>query len=139
MCSGAYRKQGTCAAAYQPRISTVDGQATFFERDRQNTQIRELFRRCSLRRDYNYRPTLPDHRRRQLEEPALATGDQKTALSIDECDIKERQKLYDQKRQPRDRALREHQIQAARRRKMSAKTLARWEGLVERGKSLLSR
>jgi hypothetical protein len=56
MCSGAYRKQGTCAAAYQPRISTVDGQATFFERDRQNTQIHELFRRCSLRRDYNYRP-----------------------------------------------------------------------------------
>ena len=106
---GAHRNQGTYPAAYQPRISTVDGQATFFELDRQNMQIHELFRGYSLRRDYNYRPTLPDHRRRQLEEPALAAGDEKAASSIDERDIKERQKHYDQKRQARDRALREHQ------------------------------
>jgi hypothetical protein len=35
----AHRNQGTYAAAYQPRISTVDGQATYFELDRHNTEI----------------------------------------------------------------------------------------------------
>jgi hypothetical protein len=106
---GAHRHEGTYRAAYQPRISTVDGQATFFELDRQNMRIHELFRGYSLRRNYNYRPTLPEDRRRQLEELAPAMADQKAASLIDEYDMKERQKLYDQRRQARDRALQEHQ------------------------------
>jgi hypothetical protein len=80
------------------------------ELDRQNMRIHELFRGYSLHRDYNYRPTLPEHLRWQLEE--MASGDQKAAPSTDECDIKERQKLYDQRRQARDRAVREHRISA---------------------------
>ena len=102
---GAHRHQGTYAAAYQPRISTVDGQATFFELDRQNMRIHELFRGYSLRRDYNFRPTLPERLKPQVERQVVAT--QKTALSTDECDIKERQRLYDRRRQARDQAMRE--------------------------------
>ena len=62
----AHRDQGTYAAAYQPRISTVDGQATYFEMERQNADIHELFRGYSLRRDYNYQPHLPELVRSQL-------------------------------------------------------------------------
>jgi len=102
---GAHRHQGTYAAAYQPRISTVDGQATFFELDRQNTRIHELFRGYSLRRDYNFRPTLPESLKPQVEEQVAAA--QKAALSTDEYDIKERQRLYDKRRQARDQAVRE--------------------------------
>ena len=76
----AHRNQGTYAAAYQPRISTVDGQATFFEIDRQDMRIHELFRGYSLHRDYNYRPELPEHLRWQLVEPS--PGNQKTTSTI---------------------------------------------------------
>jgi hypothetical protein len=107
----AHRNQGTYAAAYQPRISTVDGQATFFEIDRQDMRIHELFRGYSLHRDYNYRPELPEHLRWQLVEPS--PGNQKatsTTSTADVDDIKERQRLYDQRRRARDRVLRSHQI-----------------------------
>ena len=106
----AHRDQGTYAAAYQPRISTVDGQATFFELDRQNLQIHELFRGYSLRRDYNYRPTLPERLRWQLAESSQ--NDEKTTSTTDVDDIKGQQKLYDQRRQARDRFMRGHQISA---------------------------
>lgn len=105
----AHRDQGTYASAYQPRISTVDGQATFFELDRQNLQIHELFRGYSLRRDYNYQPTLPERLRWQLTESSQS--DQKPAPTTD-VDIKEQQKLYDQRRQARDRFMRGHQMSA---------------------------
>ena len=62
----AYRNQGTYAAAYQPRINTVDGQATFFGLERQNRHIRQLFHGYSLRRDYSYRPALPESLRWQV-------------------------------------------------------------------------
>lgn len=91
---GAHRNQDTYPAAYQPRISSVDGQATFFELDRQNMRIHELFRGYPLSRNYQYRPALPEHRRRQLEELAPATVDPKAASSIEGRDMKERQKLY---------------------------------------------
>ncbi|KIW35978.1 uncharacterized protein PV06_11714 [Exophiala oligosperma] len=108
---GAHRNQGTYAAAYQSTISTVDGQATFFELDRQNQRLHELFRGYSLRRNYNHWPTLPEYRRQQLEEFGPAATDQKAVPAVDErgCDMKMRQSLYDQKRQTRDRALRIHQ------------------------------
>lgn len=101
----AHRNQGTYAAAYQPRISMVDGQATYFELDRHNTEIHELFRGYALRRDYNYRPHLPEQVRWQLQDSA--TVDQEMASSSSECGIAERQKLYDQKCRTRDRAMRE--------------------------------
>lgn len=72
-------------------------------------RIHELFRGSSLRRNYYYRPTLSEPRMRQLEEPASAMAYRKAASLIDECDMKERQKLYDQRRQARDQALQEHQ------------------------------
>lgn len=49
-------------------MSTVDGQATFFELDRQNMRIHELFRGYSLRRNYDYRPTLPTRLNVHIED-----------------------------------------------------------------------
>ena len=107
----AHRNQGTYAAAYQPRISTVDGQATFFEIDRQDMRIHELFRGYSLHRDYNYRPELPEHLRRQLVESSPSNHKTtSTTSTADADDIKERQRLYDQRRRARDRLSRSHQI-----------------------------
>ena len=107
----AHRNQGTYAAAYQPRISTIDGQATFFEIDRQDMRIHELFRGYSLHRDYNYRPELPEHLRRQLVESSPSNHKTtSTTSTADADDIKERQRLYDQRRRARDRLSRSHQI-----------------------------
>lgn len=108
---GGHRNQGTYAAAYQSRISTVDGQATFFELDRQDKRLHELFRGYSLRRNYNHWPTLPEYRRHELEKLEPAAADQEADPSMDErgSDMKVRQRVYDQKRQTRDRALRNHQ------------------------------
>jgi hypothetical protein len=113
----AHRNQGTYAAAYQPRISTVDGQATFFEIDRQDMRTHELFRGYSLHRDYNYRPELPEHLRWQLAEPspdpqeeASTVSTLSTTTTTDLGDIKERSRHYDQRRRARERALRSHQV-----------------------------
>ena len=100
-----HRDERTYPAAYQSSISIVDGQATFFELDRQNAQIHELFRGYSLRRDYDYRPTLPEALRWELQESA--PNSQKEVLGADDSTIEARQKLYDQRRHSRERALRE--------------------------------
>ena len=99
-----HRDESTYAAAYQSRISTVDGQATFFELGRQNAQIHRLFRGYSLNRDYNYRPELPEWRRHQLEEQSstvVGPGSWRPGESMTG------QKRYDYLRGLRDRALRE--------------------------------
>lgn len=100
-----HRDERTYPAAYQCPISIVDGQATFFELDRQNAQIHELFRGFSLRRDYDYRPTLPEALRWELQDPS--PNSQKEASGTDTSTIEAQQKLYDQRRQARERALRE--------------------------------
>ena len=102
---GGHRDEHTYPAAYQSSISIVDGQATFFELDRQNAEIHELFRGYSLRRDYDYRPTISEALRWELQEPV--PNSQKEALVADNNTIEARQKLYDQRRHTRERALRE--------------------------------
>ncbi len=91
---GAHRHQGTYAAAYQPRISTVDGQATYFEMERQNANMHELFRGYSLHRDYNYYPHLPEQVRLQL--PDMVVDSEKVIVSPNKDIAAQRQKRYDQ-------------------------------------------
>src|ERR1700742_854222 len=70
--------------------------------------IHELFRGYSLGRDYNYHPHLPEQVRSQLQDSSLS--EKRVISSLEEGDVAERQKHYDQQRQTRDRAMRELQI-----------------------------
>jgi hypothetical protein len=101
-----HRAQETYAAAYQPRVSTVDGQATFFEFERQNCRIHQLFRGYSLHRDYNYRPALPERLLSQAELTKYPKSSRRAGSYGEKNDGTKLQKLYDQRRLARDRLVR---------------------------------
>ncbi|KAK5947843.1 hypothetical protein OHC33_011139 [Knufia fluminis] len=87
----------TYRRSYQPSMSMVDGQATFFDYEPNNDELHQLHRGYSWARNPCHQPNLPEATRTRLQEKMWDEADS-DGQELPQ-DSKERQKGYDHWRQ----------------------------------------